>query len=320
MAVIIIGGQELLDPLDTPRHLAVDAPRELDGVGHRERHVAVNHDGEVRAAGGAHCLDALDVLAHAHVSIRGAVREGDLAPKKAQLLAELRARGGAVDGQLLLGLSTQQLVHGLAQLLAQRVPDGEVHRRDGLDGQALAAVVDGATPHLVPHELRVAHVLPLHKARKVLLNDVARRRAPNGDAHANDARSELHLGDHRAQRINAPRLARSLHLRKHRARVGDGLRWRALEEGQMEVGGDGEGMTEVTTHRARALRTVSTIQWPWAWEWQSAPPPAASCTGWGWGGQQDGSVTGMDQACESEREPMSGDSPSPTSVALSPMT
>jgi len=50
-------------------------------------------------------------------------------------------------------------LHGLAEVLPEAVPGGKVYRTDGLDRQAFAAVRQARLEHLVPHHLRVVHVL-----------------------------------------------------------------------------------------------------------------------------------------------------------------
>ena len=91
--------------------------------------------------------------------------------------------------------------------LAEQVPQRQVHGRNGLQRQALATVVECGPEHLVPHELHVSGVLPLHEAAEVPLHQLAPRPSPNGDAHPHVAPLVLHLHHQRAQRVDAPRLA-----------------------------------------------------------------------------------------------------------------
>ena len=106
IAVIVIRRQELLDPLDAARDLSRDAAHELDRVGHRQRHVTVDHKGKVDAYGGTDRLNVLDVLAHARVAVTGPIRQRNLAPHEAELLGQVWARRRAVDGELVLCLPT----------------------------------------------------------------------------------------------------------------------------------------------------------------------------------------------------------------------
>lgn len=49
-------------------------------------------------------------------------------------------------------MASQQHVHGLAAQLPQQVPQGKVHSANGLDGKALATVVDASAKHLILSE------------------------------------------------------------------------------------------------------------------------------------------------------------------------
>lgn len=50
---------------------------------------------------------------------------------------------GAVHGQAVLGLATEEGIHWLFADLTQKVPERQVHSADGLDWQTFAAIVDG---------------------------------------------------------------------------------------------------------------------------------------------------------------------------------
>lgn len=76
-----------------------------------------------------------------------------------------RAGGGVVDRQALLGLATEEGVDRLVAEDAEQIPDGEVDGGDALQRQALAAVVDGRPPHLVPHQLDCRNKTP-HQSRR----------------------------------------------------------------------------------------------------------------------------------------------------------
>eukprot|EP00966_Prymnesium_polylepis_P173104 4003943-Prymnesium_polylepis.2 len=163
------------------------------------------------------------------VARAGAVRARDLGADEAERLRHLRLRRRAVHWQPLLGLASEQRIHRLVAQLAEQVPQCEVDGADGLERQALAAVVDRRAPHAVVHPLHVARVLALDEARQVVLNDVAARLARGRDADADGAVLRLHLAHARAQRVDAPRRARARVLRPHRHRVGDRHRIDAVD-------------------------------------------------------------------------------------------
>ena len=95
-----------------------------------------------RAAGRHTLCEEFHVLAEALVTVRGAVRARDLGACEAHFLDQIGPRGRAVDRAALLGHATEQRPHGFVAQLAQQVPDREVDGGDGLQGQALAPVVN----------------------------------------------------------------------------------------------------------------------------------------------------------------------------------
>ena len=99
---------------------------------------------------------------------------------------------------------TEELVDWLAKLDTKRVPQRQVNRGNGLNHEALAAIVDRPTPHLVPHELNVANVLALHEASQVIFNDETCGNAADSHADANDARHEFYFYDDGAKRVDTP--------------------------------------------------------------------------------------------------------------------
>ncbi|MPN26298.1 hypothetical protein SDC9_173722 [bioreactor metagenome] len=76
-----------------------------------------------------------------------------------------------VAGNLFLGAPAQQLEHGLVHALAQDVPDGQVHSRDGGHGHALAAPGVGGAVHALPQVFVVPGVLADDQGRQVLVDD-----------------------------------------------------------------------------------------------------------------------------------------------------
>jgi len=111
----------------------------------------------------------------------------------------------------------------LVAQLAEQVPDRQVDGRDGLQRQSLPAVVCRRAPHLVPDALDVARVRALHEPAQVLLDEVAPRFAGRGHADASRSVVRLDLDDACAERVDAPRRARSRVLGVHRHGVGNRL-------------------------------------------------------------------------------------------------
>jgi hypothetical protein len=73
--VVVVRGEELLHPFKVVR---LQSLCQLDGVGHRQRHVAVQHEGEVGTNLFTPTLEELHVLAESFVTGGGTVRAGHL--------------------------------------------------------------------------------------------------------------------------------------------------------------------------------------------------------------------------------------------------
>ena len=87
--------------------------RYLDGVGHGERHVAIQHQRKVVTDFLAPPLEESHILSQALITSSGTVRTRDLGTHKAHLLGKVGAGGRAVHRQTVLGLASKQRVDGL---------------------------------------------------------------------------------------------------------------------------------------------------------------------------------------------------------------
>lgn len=192
VALVVIGRQELLDPLAAVRLERLGQP---DRVRRGESHVAVEHQWKVGAHLGAALGKVGDVGLEAGIALRRAVRARDLGARKAHRLRRLRLRRCAVDGQAVLGLASEQRVHRLVAELAQQVPERQIDGGDGLQRKALAPIVGCGAPHHVVHLLDIARVLAFHEAAQVLLNNITCRFATCGDADSGHAIFRLDLYD-----------------------------------------------------------------------------------------------------------------------------
>eukprot|EP00760_Papus_ankaliazontas_P013468 PhM_4_TR15741/c0_g1_i1/m.91919 len=221
VAVVIVGVQELLHPLQVVR---LERTRQLDAVRHAQGHVAVQREGEVGPELLAPAGEELDVLAEALVTIAGAVRTRDFGAHEPHLFGNVGPRRRAVEGQLGPHGATQQLVHGQLADLAPEVPQGKVDGADGLDRETLAAVVRRRAPHLVPHQLDGVGLLALDELAQMFLDKIARGIAADAHTDARRAVGGLDLDDDGAEGVDAPRLAVLLVLGVPGHRVGDGRR------------------------------------------------------------------------------------------------
>lgn len=155
VAVEVVGRKALLPPVDAEVLGLLD---QLDGVGHVERHVAVDHEGVVRADGLAVLGQEVDVLAHALGPFARAVGQRHLGAPEAHGLGRRRLGPGAVEVEAVPRRAANQLVHGLVADLAEQVPDGQVDDGYHGHGQAFAAVEHGAAVHLLEEVVRVPGV------------------------------------------------------------------------------------------------------------------------------------------------------------------
>src|SRR6185437_4203946 len=103
--------------------------------------------------------------------------------------------------------ATQQLIHRLPADLPQQIPKGEIHGRNRIQNDALAAVEQRPVVHLVPHQLEVADGAPLDESREVLLHDVGTDISPGAHAKAESSVAGLDLDDQRAEHIDSEALA-----------------------------------------------------------------------------------------------------------------
>ena len=218
VALDVVGVQHLLPPMDAEIGAGGG---QLDGVGHVERHVAVDHQREVRPHGGAVPGQELAVRPHPAAAVGGAVRQRHLAAPEAHALG-LRGQGpGAVEAQLRLGPAADQLVDRLLPDLADQVPQRQVDHADGGQRQPLAAVEHAGAEHLVPQQVQVARVGADQEAAEMLLDQPAGRRAAEAGGEADAALVVLDLDQDRAQHVDAPAQPRRLVGRIARHRVGD---------------------------------------------------------------------------------------------------
>lgn len=173
-AVGVIGCQALLPPVDVKVFAGLG---DLDGVGHIQAHVAVDHEGEVGANGLAVLAQELDVLAETLVAVIRAVGQRHLGAPEAHRLGGRGLGPGAVEVEALLGGAADEAVDGLVAQLAEQIPDGEVDDGDDGNGETLAAVEHGRAVHLLEQQVGIAGVGADEEALEVLVDEPAGGRA-----------------------------------------------------------------------------------------------------------------------------------------------
>ena len=97
LRLVFVGHEWLLNPLDVVR---LELLGELRSVLHIQRHVAVEHEWEVRPALLPPLLDELNILAHPSIAMLWAVGERELSAVEAELLGEIGPRRGGVARHL----------------------------------------------------------------------------------------------------------------------------------------------------------------------------------------------------------------------------
>ena len=113
--LVLVRHQDLLQPVHPVRFQFLC---QLDRVGFRQRHPAVDHDLAVRAHQLARPLDVLDVLLQAFATVGRAVLECQLDLRIAEFEALLDVVPGGVAGNALPSPAADQLVDGDAECLA----------------------------------------------------------------------------------------------------------------------------------------------------------------------------------------------------------
>src|SRR5262249_29871523 len=124
------------------------------------------------------------------------------------LLRQVRANSGGIELKLIAHRATQQLIDRLAADLGKQVPQCQIHTRYRINHHSLAAVMKGCMEHLVPHDLDVGDLLPLHESRQMLLHDESSYSCSPRHAEADRALARFHLYDQGSQYVDAERASR----------------------------------------------------------------------------------------------------------------
>ncbi len=201
VAVDVVGDHRLFEPA---RFELFELGQDAFGVLQVPAHITLEHQVVFITDDFTHRFHGLEVFRHAGLTVRRAVAEAHLEGLETLVLEFLgfllhRLEVGAVElavvaGNLLLGAAAQQLEHGLVDRLAQDVPDGQVHRRDGGHGHALAAPGVGGAVHALPQVFVVPGVLADDQGRQVLVDDGLGDLGRQGHiAQADDAVVGLHF-------------------------------------------------------------------------------------------------------------------------------
>mmetsp|Transcript_34440 Transcript_34440/g.94786 ORF Transcript_34440/g.94786 Transcript_34440/m.94786 type:complete len:272 (-) Transcript_34440:314-1129(-) len=203
VTIVLVRREELFHPREVEVWLR-EPPGQRDGVWDSERHVTVEHQREAISDEFTRLLTKRDVFLHALSTIGGPEGARNLAANEAEALPRVRPRGRRVHREDRLRGPAEKHVDRLLPKLPQEVPQGQVHGREGLYRQALASVVQRRAEHLVPHKLYVSRILALDEAAKVVLDNVARRGAADGDARPASAIFRFDLDNHAPERVYAP--------------------------------------------------------------------------------------------------------------------
>mmetsp|Transcript_35033 Transcript_35033/g.64891 ORF Transcript_35033/g.64891 Transcript_35033/m.64891 type:complete len:295 (+) Transcript_35033:334-1218(+) len=203
ITLIIIRWQCFFNPFDV---IGFALPGELNSIRQSERHITINHDWEVRPYFIAPLFYQGDVFSHTLFSTRWPIRQGKLGPPKSHLFRQVRPTRRGVTGHLFLGFATQQLVHGHFLQLTQRIPYRQIYRRYGLNRNPLPPIIHSRPPHLIPNQLHIHRILPLHESRQVIFHHETRSFPPYANSHTDGLLFivQFHLHNDRPQRTNAP--------------------------------------------------------------------------------------------------------------------
>src|SRR5579883_2912216 len=200
VALHILGEQVILQPLDAVRTQRLAQP---DGILDVQRDPGIDHELHVWPNLLARARYKLLAAPDAFDACLGALPQEDLDGLEAQLEEPRDTLLGAVGeigvarvaGNALLLRATEKLVDGPPEQLALEVPEGDVHRADGVARQSSGAIGSRDAAQDVPELLRGHTVLAGQHRRKMAVDDLSHRRAVIGEAGTE--RSVLSCHHHR---------------------------------------------------------------------------------------------------------------------------
>src|SRR4029079_19097243 len=218
MALVVAGARRCVQPLQP---VLVGGDGQPSGVVEVERHPAVPHQPEVVAALLPHRGELGQVRSQPGHSLVRRMVQWHLSCDEAHLLGQIVPRGAGVEGELVAGRATQQVVHGLLPEPAQQVVEGEADGADDVEHQAFPAVEQRGPIHLVPDLLDVGDRGTLQETGQVALDDPCAGLAGRCDAEADGAVIGLNLYDQGAQHVQTEGATALGVLRIARNRGGD---------------------------------------------------------------------------------------------------
>ncbi|EEQ38795.1 conserved hypothetical protein [Clavispora lusitaniae ATCC 42720] len=166
-AVKVVWVQNFLKPVDVQ---VLCGRGQLNGIWNSQRHVTVHHKREVGAHGLSVLSQKLDVFLESDVAFVWAVWKRNLSTPESHLLGSSWVASSAVEVDLLLCGSANQLVDGFSADLSQKIPKGQVNDRNHGDWQTFAAVEHGRTEHLVPQDVVVSWVGAFQESEEMVLH------------------------------------------------------------------------------------------------------------------------------------------------------
>jgi hypothetical protein len=166
----------LLEPERRERSQHARAP---DRLARRPLLVGVQHQEDLGAhqpADRAHALHVLLRVVAADLHLHGPVAAVEEPPHlvEERLTVEVHVDAAAVGADPVAG-AAEQTVEGHAGVLRQDVPEGDVHRRDGVAREPARAERVELPPAAVPHALHVPGVLPVNQRGQVRVDELADR-------------------------------------------------------------------------------------------------------------------------------------------------
>ena len=149
------------------------------------------------------------------------MREWNLGAPEAHLLDRIRPRAGAVERDLVARPAADQVHHRLLAELPEKIPEGEIDRRDRRHRQFGPSVGHGGTEQLVADAVDTPGVGALEKAVEMIADQPAGRLTAKARGNAGRPVLRDDLDDDRPHDVDAPAQPARLVLRIARHRIGD---------------------------------------------------------------------------------------------------
>src|SRR5476649_602658 len=113
-------------------------------------------------------LQECDIRSQPSAAVGGSMRQWNLAAPKTHALCLSGEGASAIEGEVVFGPPSDQLVDGLAAQFGDEIPQREINDADGGERQSLSPVEQAGAKELVPYPVDVAWIGADQKAAEML--------------------------------------------------------------------------------------------------------------------------------------------------------